>query len=129
MRARFSWRLNEIVILLVLAVALGVLFWGWTLLTAFATPLKGIGLDYLFAGVWLVGGTLIPFLIRKPGAALFGELAAAVVESFITQWGVTAAIWGAVQGLGCELVFALFLYRRWDLPVLLLAGAVSGILS
>ena len=32
-----------------------------------------------------------------------------------------------MQGLGAELVFALFLYRNWRLPVALLAGAGAGL--
>jgi energy-coupling factor transport system substrate-specific component len=34
---------------------------------------------------------------------------------------------GLVQGLGAELVFAVFLYRRWGLPTAVLSGAVAGI--
>jgi energy-coupling factor transport system substrate-specific component len=123
------WKLNEIVILLVLAVALGVLWWGWTFFTALMSPLSPLGLNYLFVGLWFTGGTLVPFLIRKPGAALLGEVAAAFVESFITQWGISAVIWGLVQGVGCELVFALFRYKKYNLLVLILAGAVAGAFS
>lgn len=125
--SRFRWKLSEIVILLVLAVALGVLWWGWTFFTAITSPLKTLGLDYLFVGLWFTGGTLIPFLIRKPGAALLGEVAAAFIEGFITQWGITAVIWGLVQGAGCELVFALTRYKKYNLTVLILAGAVAGV--
>jgi len=129
MAGKKSWKLNEIVVLVVLSVALGVLFWGWTFVSSLATPLSAIGLNYLLAGIWFTGGTLVPFLIRKPGAALFGELIAAILEGFITQWGLTAAIWGLVQGLGCELVFASTRYKRWDLKVMIVAGMVSGIFS
>jgi energy-coupling factor transport system substrate-specific component len=129
MASRFSWKLGELVTVVVLAVALGVLWWGWTFFTALFTPLKAVGLDYLFVGMWLTGGTLIPFLVRRPGVAFIGEVLAAVVEGFITQWGITAVLWGLVQGLGAELVFALFRYRTYNLLVLVLAGAVSGILS
>ncbi len=34
---------------------------------------------------------------------------------------------GLIQGLGAELVFAAFRYRRWNLPVALLAGTVAGL--
>lgn len=129
MASKYSWKLNEIVILLVLAIALGVLWWGWTFFYALTTPFGALGLNYLFVGVWFTGGTLIPFLIRKPGAALLGEVAAAFVEGFITQWGITAVIWGLVQGLGCELIFALFRYKKYNLLVLLLAGTVAGLFS
>jgi len=129
MASKNAWKLSEVVTLVVLSVALGVLWWGWTFFTVLLTPLNAIGLNYLFVGVWFTGGTLVPFLIRKPGAALLGEVLAAIVEGFVTQWGITAAIWGLAQGLGAELIFALYRYRRYDLTVLMLAGALSGVLS
>jgi len=129
MATRFSWKLSELVITLVLAVALGVLWWGWTFFTALTRPLSAMGLSYLFVGVWFTGGTLVPFLIRRPGAALLGEVAAAFVEGFITQWGITAVIWGLVQGVACEIVFAVFAYKRHGLGVLVLAGALAGVFS
>ena len=129
MAAKTTWKLNEIVVLVVLSVAIGVLFWGWTFVSALATPLSSIGLNYLLAGMWFTGGTLVPFLIRKPGAALFGELIAAILEGFITQWGLTAAIWGLAQGIGCELVFKATGYKRWDLKVMVAAGMAAGVLS
>ena len=124
------WKLNEIVILLVIAVALGVLWWGWTFVTGLLGPfLRPVGLNYLYVGLWFTGGTLVPYLIRKPGAALVGELVAAAIQGVITQWGITAVIWGLVQGAGCELVFALFRYKKYNLTVLILAGMVAGIFS
>ena len=68
-------------------------------------------------------------IIRKPGAALYTELVAAIVSALIgSQWGGLLTIEaGLVQGLGAELVFALFLYRHWRFPVALLAGAAAGL--
>ena len=129
MATRFSWKLSELVIVLVLAVALGVLWWGWTLIAALASPLSTMGLNYLLVGFWFTGGTLVPFLIRRPGAALLGEVAAAFVEGFVTQWGITAVLWGLVQGVACELVFAAFGYRRYSAGVLVAAGALAGVFS
>ncbi|MFQ3621143.1 MAG: ECF transporter S component [Spirochaetales bacterium] len=124
-----SWKLNEIVVLVILSIAIGILFWAWTFLNAFTAPLQATGLNYLFAGMWFIGGTLVPYLIRRPGSALLGEVLAAVLEGFITQWGITAAIWGLVQGAGSELVFAATKYKRWDLKTMLLAGGVAGVFS
>lgn len=130
MAGKQSWKLNEIVVLVVLSVAVGVLFWGWTFVDAlFSAPLEPFGLNYILAGVWFIGGTLIPFLIRKPGSALAGEVLAAVVEGFITHWGITAGIWGFVQGLGAEAVFLATGYRKWNLKTMLAAGALSGFFS
>ncbi|MDY7029796.1 MAG: ECF transporter S component [Spirochaetota bacterium] len=129
MTGKNSWKLNEIVVLVILSVALGVLFWAWTFVSALAAPLSALGLNYVLVGVWLMGGTLVPYLIRRPGAALLGEAIAALLEGFITKWGITALIWGIVQGLGAELIFASARYKRWDLKIMLLAGTVSGVFS
>ncbi len=124
-----GWKLNEIVILVILSVGLGVLWWGWTFLYGLITPLTAIGLNYLLVGFWFSGGVLIPFLIRKPGAALFGELMAALVESFITRWGISALLWGLVQGAGAELIFFITRYKKYNLPVLILASIVAAVFS
>jgi len=125
-----SWRVVDIVVASVVAVAVGVIFWAWSagyaaiaLLTAGFPPLSG-----LYGGGWLIAGVLGGLIIRKPGAALYCELVAAIVEGLLgSSFGWTVIISGLVQGAAAELVFAAFRYRRWTLPVALLAGAVAGI--
>ena len=69
-------------------------------------------------GVWLIAGVVGALVIRKPGAALFVETVAAIVSALLgAQWGVITIVYGVVQGLAVELVFAAFLYRRWRLAV------------
>lgn len=123
------WRLNEIITLVILAVAISVLWWGWTMVSAFTKPLSALGLSYLTAGIYLIGGTLIPFFVRKPGAALLGETLAAGIEGFITPWGITALIWGLVQGAGAELVFFATRYKNFRLGAMVAAGMVSALFS
>lgn len=129
---RLSWRINEIVIASVIAVACSLIFVMWNLgvYPAVNTALSVTApqLLPLIGGGWLIGGTLGGLLIRKPGAALYCELLAAMISAFIGSggFGPTVIISGIIQGLAAELVFALFLYRAWTLPVSILAGAVSG---
>jgi energy-coupling factor transport system substrate-specific component len=126
----YTWRVVDIVVAAVVAVACGVIFWLWdqayvgvTAATAAFAPLSG-----LYSGGWLLAGVLGGLIVRKPGAALFCEILAAVVEALLgSQFGVTVLLSGLVQGAGAELVFAAFRYRRWNLGVALLAGAVSGL--
>lgn len=114
----------------VIGVASGVIFWAWGLAWG---PLSAAlaftpGLGGLLAGGWLFAGVLGGLVIRKPGAALYTELVAAAVSALIgTVWGFETLIWGLVQGLGAELVFALFFYANWRIGVALLAGASSGL--
>jgi energy-coupling factor transport system permease protein len=130
-RPRLSWRIVDIVVAAVVAVACGVLFFAWNVLSGPVTdPLEALlpGLQGLGYGVWLVGGLLTAAIVRKPGAALFGEIVAASVSALLgAQWGPLTIEAGVVQGIGAELIFALFLYRHWRMPVFLLAGAAAGL--
>ena len=82
----------------------------------------------LYGGGWLIAGVIGGLVIRKPGAALYCELVAAVVESLLgTHFGFTVLLSGLVQGLGAEAIFAVFRYRRFTLPVALLSGALAGV--
>ena len=129
-RSRSSWRVVDIVVASVLAVAVGVVFWAWSLayggVEAIVLAFPPIG--GLYAGGWLIAGVLGGLIIRKPGAALYCEVLAAAVSGVLgTQFGLSVLLSGAIQGLGAELVFLLFLYRKFTLPVALLAGLGSGI--
>ena len=128
---RFSWRVVDIVVASVVGVASGLLFVVWNIASNPVTdPLKAVlpGLQALGGGFWLFAGVLTALIVRKPGAALFGELLAATVSALIgNQWGVLTLLSGAVQGLGAELVFAAFLYANWRAGVAVLAGAGAGL--
>lgn len=120
----------EIVLTTVVSVALGVSFWGWTFVYEVVKPLlKVSGLSYLAAGFWIFASVFLSQIVRKPGIALIASIVAAFVESLLTHWGIISVLWGIVQGLGAEIIFMLFLYRKWDLKVLLLASIVSATFS
>ncbi len=127
----YRWRVVDIVVASVLAVAAGLVFVFWNVASnPISASLSAVlpGLQALAGGGWLFAGVLTALVIRKPGAALYGELVAATVSALVgNQWGVLTIESGLVQGLGAELVFAVFLYRRWNLPVAILAGAMAGV--
>lgn len=129
-KSKTTWRVVDIVVVSVLGVALGVIFWLWSagygLTSAFTVAFPPIGA--LYGGGWLIAGVLGGLVIRKPGAALYCELIAAMVEGLLgTHFGFTVLLSGLVQGLGAEAAFAMFRYRKFNLPVALLAGALSGL--
>lgn len=127
----WRWRVVDIVVASVIAVACAVIFLLWNVgYEAPSTLLKPLlpGLQGLLAGPWLIAGVLGGLIIRKPGAALYTELVAAVISALIgNQWGPLTIVSGVVQGLGAELIFLIFLYGVWRLPVAILAGAGAGL--
>jgi energy-coupling factor transport system permease protein len=127
----FRWRVVDIVIASVIGVASGLVFVVWNQaynpLSAIVSPLLP-GLQALLGGGWLFAGVLGGLIIRKPGAALYTELLAAVVSTLVgNQWAALTLVSGVVQGLGAEVVFAIFLYRNYRLIIAVLAGAASGL--
>jgi energy-coupling factor transport system substrate-specific component len=124
------WRTLDIVTAAVLGVALGVVFWGWDFASELLLPLFVVlaPLQGLVNGVWFLGGVVGALVVRRPGAALFVELLAAFTEMVLgNSWGVTTMLSGLLQGLGVELVMALFFYRRFGAATAAAAGALAGV--
>lgn len=128
-KPRASWRVVDIVIASAIAVASGVVFWAWNASYGFVS-LGFVAFPPAAAfvsGMWLFPAALGALIIRKPGAALYCELLAASISALLgSQWGLTVLLSGLVQGLGAEVVFAAVRYRKFTLPVALLAGLMSG---
>lgn len=126
-----SWRVVDIVTAAVLGVTCGVIFVIWNQIGyAGFTALNVLtpGLGGLAVGIWLLGGPLGMLIIRKPGAAVAVELVAALVSMAIgSQWGISTLVSGLAQGLGAELVFLLFAYRKFGPTVAALSGLGTGL--
>lgn len=127
----YRWRVVDIVVAAVLSVAVGLIFYGWnTIGYAGYEAVNALtpGLGGLFNGVWFLGGPLGAIIIRKPGAALFVEILAASVSAALgTVWGIEVLYSGFAQGLGAELIFLLVIYRRFNLTLTMISGALAGV--
>jgi energy-coupling factor transport system substrate-specific component len=121
------WRTRDFIVAAALAVPLGIVWaTGWGLLFRTARgALPELGL--FLAGFYMVGGVLVAYIIRRPGAALLGEILAALFEMpFLTSGFVV--LWIAfLQSIGVEALFVATRYRRFDLPILLVAGALGAL--
>ncbi len=125
-----KWRVVDIVVASVIGVASGLIFWVWGIvygplsIALSFTP----GLTALLGGGWLFAGVLGGLIIRKPSAALYTELVAALVSALLgSAWGLGALFSGLIQGFGAEIIFALFLYANYKVYVAVLAGAGAGL--
>ena len=68
-----EWTTREIVIGAVLAVVAWVIFWAWDALYSSVFQAIPFPAVYAINGMWMLGGLLVPYVIRRPGAAFFGE--------------------------------------------------------
>jgi energy-coupling factor transport system permease protein len=127
-----DWRVIDIVVAAVVAVAFGVVFLAWNAVAAATLPVFAFlpPAQAILNGLWLLPAVLVGLIVRRPGAAFFGGFVSAAVSVLLgSPYGADALVSGAIQGAGAELGFAIGLYRRWILPFAVLAGALSGLFA
>jgi energy-coupling factor transport system substrate-specific component len=121
--------LADVLVTVVIAVVFGVVYRIWGPVYDLI-KITGLQTEQLSYGMWFIAATVAFLVIRKPGVALVAEIAAAVVEMILgSSYALESLTYGILQGLGAEIVFALFLYRRYSLGVTCLAGLGSGAAS
>ena len=121
------WRTVDIVVVAAIAIAFGVVFWFWNAYVWVWLQPLGQPWEYVISGVWLMPAVVAPMVVRKPGAALFAEMVAAIVSVTLgSQWGLDTLLSGFVQGAGAELIFGFAMYRSFGPLLALLAGAGAG---
>ena len=125
------WRTVDLLTAAFLGVAFGVAYWGWAMV--YQAPANAVSAGFPPLGAllywpWLVAGIVGMLVIRRPGAAIFTELLAAVVEAILgNQWGGAATLLaGFLQGLGVELGFAIFGYALFRWAPLVIGGFLGG---
>lgn len=126
-----SWRVIDMLTAAMTGVVFGVVYWGWdAVYNGLGAAVTAMGpVQGLLGGPWLLAGVVAGLLVRRPGAALFGELVAASVEALFpgNTWGWTTLISGGLQGVGVEVALAVFLYRRFGWAVAALSGALAAV--
>lgn len=130
-RPLMRWRGVDLITAAMLAVAFGVVFWGFDtfIYPILSTATAGFPpAGELMLGVWLVPAVVGALVIRRPGAALFTELVAANIELFLgNKWGAAVLLSALLQGLGVELAVALFRHRRFGVMVAILGGVLAAV--
>lgn len=126
--------LREIVTLVVLGVVFGFLYFvlvqGWQALAVALGPLGDLAQNVLIGG-WFLVGPLALFIVRRPGAGLLAEVLASVIEVVFlgSPVGPMLLLTAVVQGLGSELAFALWRYRRYDAAAFVTSGLTTAAAS
>lgn len=127
------WELKDVIMMAILGVVFSAVylavFQGGLALSTALTPagLAPFGFEIIY-GVWFMAATLAAYIIRKPGVALVTEVLASFIELLMgNSGGLTVVLTGVIQGVGAELAFALFRYKKWNLGVMCLGSILSAI--
>lgn len=114
---------TDILVTIMIGVLFGVIIKFWDDLYAVVKPILPVARQLIY-GMWFMVGPFAYLLIRKPGVALLASLASAALSASIGN-GLGVLMYGLVQGLSAELLFACFRYKRFDILVAGLAGIAS----
>jgi energy-coupling factor transport system substrate-specific component len=121
--------LRDIIVAALLAVVCGAIYQGWDVVTTplFASTVSPMA-GALVNGIWWIAAGLIPYIVRRPGAAFLAEVVSSAAELlFGSTYGIAGSlISGLFQGVGPEVAFALFGWRRYSWWVMALSGALGG---
>ncbi|MFC0265412.1 ECF transporter S component [Alloscardovia macacae] len=126
-----KWRVVDITVASVIGVASSLIYWLAALAYGPISVLDSFipGLWGVINGLWLFAAPLALIIVRKPGAAIYAEVVAAILESLLgNSWGGTATfLTGLVQGIAAEVVFLAVAYKVWNLWITVLSGTVAGL--
>jgi len=129
-RKRAPLALKDLVLMVVLGVVFGFLYWAlvqaWTGLSILMGPAGDLAQHVLLGG-WLLVAPIAVAIVRRPFVGIIAEVLASVIEVVFlgSAVGPVLFIAAAVQGLGSEIPFALRRYRSFGWGVF----AVSGLLG
>jgi energy-coupling factor transport system substrate-specific component len=125
-----GWTTRDLIVTAVISVALGLIFMAYDILYLALVPLLGQVGIMLFLGFYYLTGILVPYIVRRPGAALISSFLAAFAELLAGSAFGIAAVWaGLVQGLGAEVVFASRRWQDYRLSILIVAAIGSGVFA
>ncbi|WBL19459.1 ECF transporter S component [Citricoccus sp. NR2] len=123
----WRWQLKDLVMLVVLGVVFGFIYWAlvqaWNGLAVLMGPAGDLA-QHVLQGGWLLVAPLAVAITRKAGSGVLAEILAATVEFVFlgSPVGPVLLVSALLQGLGSELPFALGRYRRFGIS----RYAVSG---
>lgn len=131
--ARQGWAMKDLVLMVVLGVVFGFVYWAlvqaWNGLAVLMGPAGDLAQHVLLGG-WLIVAPIAIAIIRRPFAGIIAEVIASVIEVVFlgSPVGPLLILAAAIQGAGSELPFALTRYRRFGWGVFALSGLLGAFL-
>lgn len=128
-----KWKLRDVILLSILGVLFAAVYLAvfdvGLVLSTLLTPsgLSKFAFELIY-GIWFMAAVVAAYIIRKPGVALIAELLASAIELLMgNSGGVVLLVTGIIQGLGAELGFAVFRYKKYNLLSMSLSGIFAAL--
>ncbi|UXS74968.1 ECF transporter S component [Staphylococcus chromogenes] len=129
MRKKKGLTLSDILVTVLIAVIFAVIYNIWWIAYYTVQPI-GLHIDQLMYGMWFAAAVVAYLIIPKMGIALIAEFAAGAGETIVMgRFDIPTIIYAILQGLACEIVFAIFKYKSRTFMVSLLAGMAAALIS
>ncbi len=130
---KMAWKLKDVIMIGILGVLFALIYLGaFYISMALQAALTPFGLApfnfELVYGVWFMAATVAAFILQKPGVALVTEVLAAFLELLMGNFPLVITT-GLVQGIGLELGFAVFGYKRYNLLSMCVSATFACVLS
>jgi energy-coupling factor transport system substrate-specific component len=127
MTPRHRWSTRDLLLVAAVGAVFGVVFRFFGLFHGLYSNALGKVFGEWDYGIWFMAGLLGAVILQRPGAALAAETLAGGLSLLLgSEWGIDV-LWSAViQGLACEIVFALGGWKRFGPGVMMGAGALAG---
>ena len=106
-------KLSEILVTVLISVVFAIIYNLWWFVYNIV-QVAGIHLEQLTYGVWFMAAVVCYLIIPKPGIALLD---------------IPTIIYAILQGLACEIIFAIFKYKSRSAAVAMLAGLATALIS
>lgn len=122
-------KLSEILVTVLIAVIFAIIYNLWWFAYN-VMQVAGLHLEQLTYGVWFMAAVVAYLIIPKPGIALIAEFAAGAGETIVMgRFDIPTIIYAILQGLACEVVFAIFKYQSTNVMVAILAGLLTALVT
>lgn len=129
MRKKQGLTLSDILVTVLIAVIFALIYNIWWIAYYTVQPI-GLHIDQLMYGMWFAAAVVAYLIIPKMGIALIAEFAAGAGETIVMgRFDIPTIIYAILQGLACEIVFAIFKYKSHTFMVSLLAGMAAALIS
>ncbi|PTH31487.1 thiamine ABC transporter permease [Staphylococcus arlettae] len=122
-------KLSEILVTVLIAVVFALIYNIWNFVYK-GVQVSGLHIEELTYGAWFMAAIVAYLIIPKAGIALLAEFAAGAGETIVMgRFDIATMIYALLQGLACEIIFAIFKYKSRTAMVAMLAGLLAAIVT